>query len=95
MVPAHNKREFTSMTNQNTVFIGNGYDHTDVEATLINAPLWWHERGLQKTASGYGNKIETRHKVNYQGRDRRVYADCHGNAAHCYIMVKGEKITVR
>uniref|UniRef100_A0AAU8GHR9 Uncharacterized protein n=1 Tax=Salmonella phage vB_SEnST11_KE22 TaxID=3161173 RepID=A0AAU8GHR9_9CAUD len=78
-----------------TVFIGNNYDSSDVEAELINAPLWWHDRGLSKTASGYGNKIETRHKVLFQGRSRRVYADCHGNAAHCYIMVKGEKITVR
>lgn len=78
-----------------TVLIGNNYDHTDVEATLINAPLWWHERGLQKTASGYGTKIETSHKVNYLGRDRRVYADCYGNNAHCYIIMKGEKITVR
>nr|DAY73707.1 MAG TPA: hypothetical protein [Caudoviricetes sp.] len=78
-----------------TVIIGNNYDASDIEATLIDAPLWWHKRGLQKTASGYGNKIETSHKVNYLGRDRRVYADCHGNSAHCYIIVKGEKITVR
>ena len=95
MVPAHNKREFTSMTNQNTVFIGNGYDHTDVESTLIDAPLWWHERGLQKTASGYGTKIPTRHKVNYLGRDRRIYVDVYSNAGYTYVMVKGEKISVR
>lgn len=82
------------MENQNTVVIGN-YTLNDIEATLIDAPLWWHEEGLQKTASGYGKKIETRYKVNFQGRDRRVYADCFGNAASCYIIVKGEKISVR
>lgn len=78
-----------------TVLIGNGYDHTDIEATLIDAPLWWHERGLQKTASGYGKKIETRHKVNYLGRDRRVYVDVFGNSGSAYVIVKGQKITVR
>lgn len=77
-----------------TVMIGN-YTENDIEATLIDAPLWWHEEGLQKTASGYGMKIETRHKVNYLGRDRRVYVDICGNAGSCYILVKGEKITVR
>lgn len=75
--------------------IGNCYDSSDIEATLIDAPLWWHERGLQKTASGYGKKIPTRHKVNYKGRLRRVYCDVFSNSGHCYIIVKGEKITVR
>ena len=78
-----------------TVLIGNNYDASDIEATLIDAPLWWHDRGLQKTASGYGKKIETRHKVNYKGRDRRVYVDVFGNAGSAYVIVKGEKITVR
>ena len=77
-----------------TVLIGN-YTKDDIEATLIDAPLWRHDRGLQKTATGYGGKIETRHKVNYLGRDRRVYCDVFSNAGSCYIMIKGEKITVR
>ena len=77
-----------------TVLIGN-YTTKDVEATLIDAPLWWHDQGLQKTATGYGRKIETRHKVNYLGRDRRVYCDVSSNAGSCYILVKGQKITVR
>ena len=62
---------------------------------FIDAPLWWHERGLQKTASGYGTKIETRNKVKYKGRLRRVYCDVYSNSDYCYIIVKGEKITVR
>lgn len=77
-----------------TVLIGN-YTENDIEATLIDAPLWWHDAGLQKTASGYGSKIPTRHKVNYAGLDRRVYVDIFGNSGSSYIMVKGEKITVR
>ena len=77
-----------------TVLIGN-YTGNDVEATLIDAPLWWHSAGLQKTASGYGTKIETRNKVHFEGRDRRVYCDVYSNAGSCYILVKGKKITVR
>lgn len=78
-----------------TVLIGNNYDSTDIETTLIHAPLWWHGKGLSKTASGYGKKIETSHKVNYKGRLRRVYCDVYSNAGSYYIIVKGEKITVR
>ena len=78
-----------------TVIIGNDYDARFIEATLIDAPLWWHTAGKQKTASGYGTKIETSHKVNYKGRDRRVYADQYSNSAYTYIFVKGEKVTVR
>lgn len=77
-----------------TVLIGN-YTGNDVEAVLIDAPMWWHKRNLPKTASGYGKKMEMRYKVNYAGRDRRVYCDVISNSNHCYIMVKGEKITVR
>lgn len=65
------------------------------EVETIDAPLWWHKQGLSKTRSGYGTKIPTHWKINFQGRDRRVYVDQYSNAGHTYIMVKGEKITVR
>lgn len=79
------------------VIIGNISIHKEnfFVTDLIDAPLWWHEQGLQKTRSGYGTKIETRHKVNYKGRLRRVYCDVYSNAGSCYVMVKGEKISVR
>lgn len=78
-----------------TVFIGNNYDESDIEATLIDAPLWWHDAGLCKTASGYGKKIESRYKVFFQGKKRRIYSDCFGNSGSNYIFVKGERISVR
>ena len=43
MVPAQNQ-EIKIMA---TVLIGNNYDASDIEATLIDAPLWWHDRGLE------------------------------------------------
>lgn len=33
------------------------------ELEFVDAPLWWHEKGLSYTASGYGEKIPTRRKV--------------------------------
>jgi hypothetical protein len=48
-------------------------------------PLWWQERGLSFTASGYGKRIPTRHMVRYQGRWRRVYICCFSNAGTAYI----------
>ncbi|WP_395652458.1 hypothetical protein [Brevundimonas sp.] len=54
-----------------------------VESKL--APLWWQERGLSYTASGYGNRIPTRHMVRWNGKWRRVYVCCYGNSGTCYI----------
>lgn len=49
------------------------------------SPLWFHERGLQETASGYGRKLTTRHMVKYEGKWRRVYVACFSNAGTAYI----------
>jgi hypothetical protein len=49
------------------------------------APLWWQEKGLSYTASGYGLKIPTRYKVRIRNRWRRVYCCLMGNSATCYI----------
>jgi hypothetical protein len=61
---------------------------------LIDAPLWWHLKGLSQTATGYGRKLTTRYKVNYAGRMRRVYATCFSNAASHWIIVKNVKIHI-
>lgn len=57
-------------------------------------PLDWQRRGLQKTATGFGNKIPTTGMILLDGRMRRIYCDIHSNVGHTYVMVKGEKITV-
>ena len=58
-------------------------------------PLAWQVAGLQKTASGYGTKLPTCYTVKYQGKERRIYADCYGNVAATYIIVNGLKVYVR
>ena len=49
------------------------------------SPLWWQERGLSYTASGYGVRIPTRYMVKWEGRWRRVYVAVWGNSGTCYI----------
>lgn len=49
------------------------------------APLWWQEKGLSFNATGYGARIPTEHMVKYEGRWRRVYVACYGNAGSAYI----------
>jgi hypothetical protein len=47
-----------------------------------------------QSLTGYGSKITTDYKVEYEGRLYRVYATCFSNAASHWILVKGEKIFV-
>lgn len=49
------------------------------------APMWWQEKGLSYTASGYGLRIPTIYKVKVRNRWRRVYACQISNAGTCYI----------
>lgn len=60
------------------------------QSDLIDSPLWWHERGLSYTASGYGRKIPTRNKIRHNGRLKRIYCCIFSNAGTCYILDKGE-----
>jgi len=57
-------------------------------------PLEWQKRGLMYTATGYGAKIPTEHKVNFAGRWRRVYVTIWGNAGSTWINCKGKKLIV-
>lgn len=56
-----------------------------VNVDVIEAPLWFHKRGLSYTATGYGARIPTVYMVKWNGRWRRVYAACYGNASSSYI----------
>ncbi len=71
-------------------YIGNSEDLETIEA-----PLWWHTKGLMQTATGYGRKLTQSYKVKYNGRFYRVYATCFSNVASLYIIVKGENLYIR
>ena len=77
-----------------TVMIDHPEHASDYIATNYR-PLAWQVAGLQKTASGYGTKLLTCYTVNYQGKERRIYADCCSNVAATYIIVNSEKVFVR
>jgi hypothetical protein len=51
------------------------------------APLWWQEKGLTYTRSGYGRRIPTAYMVQLPGspRWRRVYVCVYSNAGTCYV----------
>jgi hypothetical protein len=58
-------------------------------------PLWYHLRGLQQTASGYGARLVSSREVFYAGRWRRVYITQYGNAGSAWIIVKGARFYLR
>jgi hypothetical protein len=58
--------------------------------------LWWQERGLLYTATGYGRKIPTRYMVQSGGKWRRVYCCIFSNSGTLYIgKLSGEAVTVQ
>ena len=58
---------------------------------LIDSPLWWHERGLRQTATGYGRKLTTRYKVEFEGKQRRIYCTQFSNSGSLWFTVKGKR----
>lgn len=59
-------------------------------------PLWWQQRGLSFTATGYGARIPTAHMVRLNGRWRRVYCAIWSNIGTLYIGRRGhDALTVQ
>jgi len=65
------------------------------EPDIIDAPMWYHKRGLQQTATGYGSKLNTGKKLMVGNRSYRIYCICYSNSGSNYIIVKGERIYLR
>jgi len=49
------------------------------------SPLWFHKRGLQQTASGYGKRLVTPYMVKFNDKWRRVYCCQFSNNGTLYI----------
>jgi hypothetical protein len=58
--------------------------------------LWWQERGIMYTATGYGRKIPTTNMVKLPGSGhwRRVYCCIFSNIGTCYVTSPDGWITV-
>lgn len=48
-------------------------------------PLWWQEKGLSFTGSGYGSRIPTQYMVKYNRKWRRVYCIIYSNSGTLFI----------
>jgi hypothetical protein len=59
-----------------------------------NSPLWWQERGLMYTPTGYGSRIPTHYMVKYNGKWRRVYCMVYSNACTLYIGKRSDNLIV-
>jgi hypothetical protein len=70
------------------------FESGHIEAETSTSPLWWQEKGLSYTRSGYGSKIPTDKVVHYGGRRYRVYCCIYSNVGTCYIVCKGKKVIV-
>lgn len=86
----------TKFTNENIyttqfTFAGEPHGYKKINCDredLIVDELYMHKNNLQETASGYGNKLTTRYKINFNGRNYRVYCRCFSNSGTCYIVTK-------
>ena len=56
--------------------------------------LWWQERGLMYSASGYGSRIPTEAMIKWRGRWRRVYCCIWSNSGTCYIGKLSDRLFV-
>lgn len=63
-------------------------------ADLVYSPLDWQSAGLQQTASGYGRKLTSRYKINFNGKLYRLYTTIFSNAGSTWFVAKGRKIFV-
>lgn len=61
---------------------------------LERKPLWYHERGLMQTATGYGPKLTTEYMINFLGKMRRVYCTQYSNSGSYWFNYLGEKIYI-
>lgn len=62
---------------------------------LVVDPPAWMKAGLTQTASGYGAKLNSGLKINFNGCLYRIYHTCYSNVGSAWFMAKGVKYIVR
>ena len=61
---------------------------------LLYAPTSWQKLGLQETSSGYGRKLNSGYKINFNGKLYRLYVTIFSNAGTTWFKANGIKIHV-
>lgn len=64
------------------------------QSDLVEDRPEWMKRGLQETASGYGSRLNSGLKINFEGRLYRIYVTIYGNSGSSWFKVRGRKIFV-
>lgn len=65
-----------------------------VSVPVSHEPMPHHKLGLMYTATGYGKRIPTEYKVQYNGKWRRVYCCIFSNIGTMYIGKLSDSIIV-
>ena len=69
------------------------YVPDDFILTVADRPLDWQRKGLQYTASGYGDKIPSRIVIQCADRRwRRVYISQFSNAGSAYLLINRQRL---
>jgi hypothetical protein len=61
---------------------------------LIDAPMWFHKKGLSETSTGYGKRLNSGYKISFNGKLYRVYVTIFSNSGTMWFTCKGRKIIV-
>lgn len=78
-------------TDADVINDGISVDRTD----LVDAPMWYHNRGLTETATGYGMRLNSGLKIHFNGRLYRIYVTIFSNVGSSWFMTRGRKVYVR
>lgn len=54
-------------------------------APAMEKILWWQEKNLSFTTTGYGKKIPTRYMAQINGKWRRIYCRQFSNVSTCFV----------
>lgn len=77
---------------------GQSFGHFTASVDIKINRLWWQDKGLSFTSSGYGKRIPTEYIVKFNGKWRRVYCMIYSNAGTLYIgklPEVGERLYIR
>lgn len=67
--------------------------YADRSELIVDLPEWM-KRGLQETPSGYGKRLNSGLKINFNGKLYRIYITCFSNAGTAWFTSKGKRIIV-
>jgi hypothetical protein len=61
---------------------------------LVYSPPAWMSRGLQETATGYGKRLNSGLKIQFNGKLYRIYITCFSNCGTAWFTAKGKRYSV-